>query len=123
MASKSASIKKYVGTKKVFTDVSQIIDFIFEDEEEKGDVDCDMEVELGDDDNVNNIENTSDLEYEEENISATCTSHSNGDFLLEKKLSGTLEISSGHLAVPLLSSTVADISSETEEEIILDEGT
>ena len=78
MASKSASIKKYVGTKKVFTDVSQIIDFIFEDEEEKGDVDSDMEVELGDDDNVNNIENTSDLEYEEENISATCTSHSNG---------------------------------------------
>ena len=126
MASKSASIKKYVGTKKVFTDVSQIIDFIFEDEEEKGDVDSDMEVELGDDDNVNNIENTSDLEYEEENISATCTSHSNanvvdGDFLLKKKLSGTLEISSGHLAVPLLSSTVADISSETEEEIILDE--
>ena len=32
-----------------------------------------------------------------------------------------MEISSGHLAVPLLSSTVADISSETEEEIILDE--
>ena len=120
------SIKKYVGTKKAFTDVSQIIDFIFEDEEEKGDVDSDMEVEIGDDDNVNNIENTSDLEYEEETISATCTSHSNanvvdGDFLLEKKLSGTLEISSGHLAVPLLSSTVADISSETEEEIILDE--
>ena len=32
----------------------------------EGDVDSDMEVELGDDNNVNNIENISDLEYEEE---------------------------------------------------------
>ena len=42
-------------------------------------------------------------------------------FFSKKKISGTLEISSGHLAVPLLSSTVAGISSETKEEIILDE--
>ena len=118
------SINDYVGTNKRFTDVQEILGLLFEDEEElfeeKGDVDSDLDVDLGDD--VNNNNNYSDFEYEEETISASNIVNSN--LPVEEKLSGTdpsLEISPGNLAVPLLSSTAAEISSETEEEIIEDD--